>query len=150
MISVVSVEGVREKEEALVMMWYYKHKRNGERKISGFRMVVNDEALERMEKTTRAKTDLLISQIHRLLSVKKIKTLKDLRTFVNGFVMKYNPYILFNGRKTFEVKELSKMEINSQEKHYTDRGYKKINKKYFKKRYKEDMKKHIKQEQETS
>lgn len=147
MINRVSIRGIREKEEAVVMLWYDKRKRNGEVNLSGFRILVNNEALDNMEKTTRAKTELLVSQLYRLVKVKKIKTLSDIHVFVNRFVVKYNPYILFNGSKTFdEVVEAN--EINTLEKQYRQRGFVRVQKNYFKKQFKQDMKKQIKEEQQ--
>lgn len=145
MIATTYISDVRTKKVLGVLVWIPKGSKRKGHKLSSFTVYVNDDNMEKVEKTTRSKAELLIKHIYRSQSIKAIKTERDLEILVNIFVVEHSPYILFNGNTTFNISRNYEMTI---EDFKTDMaqgtGARSLSKGYFKRKVKQDMKDFIK------
>jgi len=144
MVAYTNIVDIRTKVTLGTFTWNPKGNKKRGHKLGGFTVHVNDTNLASIEKTTRSKAELLIKNVYRAQSVKGIKTERDLEILVNSFVETHNPYILFNGDKTFNASHDYNTTFEEFKNELASKDMKALTKGYFKRKVRKDMKEFIK------
>lgn len=141
--ALVNVKSIREKSLPVMFVWNRKKKGNTQ-SVENLRVVYLPDELEALEKTTKAKVELLMVNLSRAVQFNKVRNEVEMEVFINSFVDTYNPHITFNESKLFNQSNIKDSSAGEMVKDYKNMGFVEFNKKSIKSRYKTQMKKYIK------
>ena len=104
MIGHSNIMGTKEQETFAVLFWDTKGRKKQKYRIKSLRVYLNERNLNNLNETTRMKAELLLSEIYRLIKIKRVRSELDLEVFINGFMREHNPAMLHNGKKHFSYR----------------------------------------------